>query len=250
MNHLSLFTGSGIGDYAAEQCGIRTVAQCECEPACCYCLERMFPRSQLFRDVRDVTVSALRERIEIISGGFPCQDISTAGKGAGLSGERSGLWFEMRRVVDEIKPAWVLAENVPALRVRGADRVLADLEELGYTCWPCVVGAEEAGLRHRRKRVWIVAYSGSERHARVQSNAGICSPSQKTRVASPEPLALPGWARGLGGISEVPFHDDGMAGSVLRQTRDALLRMVGNGWVYPISLMLYRWIVEQNNSTR
>src|SRR5262249_35665923 len=97
-------------------------------------------------------------RCDLIAGGFPCQDISAAGKGAGIGGTRSGLWFEMARIIAGVRPAWVLVENVPALRARGADRVLADLEEIGYTCWPFVVGAWAVGAPHRRDRVWIVAH--------------------------------------------------------------------------------------------
>jgi len=162
MRHLSLFTGSGIGDLAAQAAGIQTVAQCESDPVCQYALRRLWPDAHLFEDVRHVTVEALGRLgllpVDIISGGFPCTDISTAGKGAGLHGKRSGLWFEMLRVIAEVRPRWVLAENVPALRSRGADTVLAGLEAEGYTCWACVVGAWAVGAPHKRDRVWIVAH--------------------------------------------------------------------------------------------
>ena len=158
MNNLSLFTGSGIGDYAAAQCGIRTVAMCENDPWCCYALERMFPEAKLFKDVHDVSATALRQfgPIDIISGGFPCQNLSTAGRGEGIEGSRSGLWREMFRIIRQVRPAWLVIENVPAIKVRGVDRVLAPLERIGYTCWPLVVGAEHVGAPHRRHRVWIV----------------------------------------------------------------------------------------------
>ncbi len=94
--------------------------------------------------------------LSVVTGGFPCQDISVAGKGAGIDGERSGLWKEMHRVIDIVRPRWVIAENVPALRTRGIDRVLGDMERIGYECWPLVVGADDVGAPHRRKRVWIV----------------------------------------------------------------------------------------------
>lgn len=100
----------------------------------------------------------------IVTGGFPCQDVSVAGKGLGVEGgARSGLWKEMHRVIDLVRPTWVLAENVPALRTRGADRVLGDLEQLGYACWPLVVGAEHVGAPHRRHRVWIVGVADTVR---------------------------------------------------------------------------------------
>jgi len=163
MNHFSLFTGSGIGDYAAEQCGFETVAQSENDPACLFCLSRMFPNAKRFSDIKSITDDDVRRlgRIDLISGGFPCQDISSAGKGAGLDGDRSSLWFEMLRIINVARPAWLLIENVPALRVRGADRVFVGLEESGYTCWPHVVGSWAVGAPHKRDRVWIVGHANT-----------------------------------------------------------------------------------------
>lgn len=161
LTELSLFTGAGIGIVAAEAAGIRTVAMCENDEWCCYALERMWPSVPLFRDVRTLTVDSLPAGIDIISGGFPCQDISSAGKGVGITGERSALWFEMLRLVREVRPRWVLAENVPALRTRGADVVIDGLEAEGYTVWPVVVGAWACGAPHRRDRVWIVGHRSS-----------------------------------------------------------------------------------------
>lgn len=162
MNHLSLFSGSGIGTLAAQEAGIVTVAHAENDSACCYCLERLWPDARLFRDVRDVTAESVADLgpIDIISGGFPCTDISTAGKGAGLGTEenptRSGLWYEFARVIREVRPTWCLIENVPALRVRGGDRVTNDLEAMAYEWEAVVVGADDVGAPHRRKRVWII----------------------------------------------------------------------------------------------
>jgi site-specific DNA-cytosine methylase len=95
----------------------------------------------------------------IWTGGFPCQDISVAGKGVGLGGSRSGLWFEWLRLIRACRPVRLLVENVPALRTRGADEILASLEECGYSCWPIVVGADLFGLHQKRNRIWIVANS-------------------------------------------------------------------------------------------
>lgn len=160
MNGVSLFTGSGIGDLAASHAGIRTVAMCESDPCCRYILSHLHPDTPLFEDVRDVSAESLWERgvgsVDIISGGFPCQDLSTAGRGKGIEGSRSGLWREMFRVIRQVRPVWLCLENVPVLRVRGADRVLAPLEKIGYTCWPLVVGAWAVGAPHKRDRVWIV----------------------------------------------------------------------------------------------
>lgn len=175
MNGLSLFSGGGIGDLAAHEAGITTVAMCESDEWCRYALERLWPSVPVFPDIRALSVDALWERgtwpIDIISGGFPCQDISSAGKGVGITGERSALWFEMLRLVREVRPSWVLAENVPALRTRGADVVISGLEEAGYTVWPVVVGAWACGAPHKRDRVWIVGHRSSE--SRERNGRGI-----------------------------------------------------------------------------
>lgn len=99
----------------------------------------------------------------IISGGFPCQDISVAGKGSGITGERSGLWKEMFRIIREVRPRFAFVENVPALVSRGLDTVLGDLASIGYDAEWCVLGADDCGAPHHRKRIWILAYSQGER---------------------------------------------------------------------------------------
>jgi len=98
----------------------------------------------------------------IITGGFPCQDISISGKGAGIRGERSGLWFEMHRVIRELRPRYVIAENVGALTHRGLDTVLSSLAEIGYDAEWQDIRAEDVGAPHRRERIWIIAYPNGE----------------------------------------------------------------------------------------
>ena len=156
-NVLDLFSGIGGMSLGLERAGMRTIAFCDSEPFCRDWLDQQWPGVPCFEDVRQLHAGLVRERVDVITGGFPCQDVSVAGKGAGIEGERSGLWVEMFRLVRELRPRWVLVENVPALRTRGADRVLGDLESEGYTCMPLVVGADDVGAPHRRKRVWIVA---------------------------------------------------------------------------------------------
>ncbi len=161
MRALSLFSGIGALDYGLERAGFEIVGQCETEPFCLAVLEKHWPSVWRHDDVRTLTADLVRERVgrvDLIAGGFPCQDVSSAGKGAGIGGARSGLWFHMARIIAGVRPTWVLVENVPALRTRGADRVLADLEALEYHVWPLVVGAWAAGAPHRRDRVWIVAH--------------------------------------------------------------------------------------------
>ena len=257
MRNLSLFTGSGIGDYAAEQCGIETVAQCENDQACLYCLERLFPHAKQFKDVRDVSVESLRELlpIDIISGGFPCQDISTAGRGDGIEGSRSGLWREMFRIIRQVRPTWLLIENVPSIRVRGVDRVIAPLERIGYTCWPLVVGVAACGGDVPRERLWLVAravglglQSWELHETRLQDLQNTRPPVRKhpdgggdhSRQTRSEAFA------------SFPVETDGVAGGLLPATRKALLRMAGNGWCYTIPKMIYQWImeVERDNAKR
>lgn len=155
MYVLDLFSGIGGFSLGLERAGMRTVAFCESDPFCREWLAQRWPGIPCYPDVRLLDGRTVGH-VDVVCGGFPCQDISAAGNGAGLDGERSGLWFEMLRIVREVRPAWVLAENVTALRSRGADRVLGDLEESGYACWPFVVGADDVGAPHRRKRVWII----------------------------------------------------------------------------------------------
>jgi DNA (cytosine-5)-methyltransferase 1 len=109
---------------------------------------------------RDISLVADEEipNCDVVIGGFPCQDLSFAGKGAGLTGARSGLWWEFHRLIKEIKPSWVIIENVAALRSRGLDKVLGSLAEIGYDAeWHCVP-ASAVGAPHQRDRVWIIAY--------------------------------------------------------------------------------------------
>lgn len=153
----SVFSGIGGLELGLERSGLgHVVWQIEIEPFCRAVLEKHWPEVARYEDVK--TVTAL-PRIDVLCGGFPCQDISVAGKAAGIAGARSSLWFEMLRLVRELRPQWVLIENVPALRTRGADTVLEGLESEGYACWPLVVGAEDVGAPHRRRRVWIVAHA-------------------------------------------------------------------------------------------
>jgi DNA (cytosine-5)-methyltransferase 1 len=150
-----LFAGIGGMSLGLERAGFTVRWQVEREPFCENILARHWPDVVRRRDVRFAGAGNL-EPVDLIAGGFPCQDISAAGKGVGITGWRSGLWREFARIVRELRPRWVLVENVPALRRRGADTVLGDLEAAGYACWPLVVGARHVGAPHRRDRVWIV----------------------------------------------------------------------------------------------
>jgi DNA (cytosine-5)-methyltransferase 1 len=167
-----LFAGIGGMSLGLERAGFTVRWQVEREPYCENVLARHWPDVVRRRDVRFAGTGTL-EPVDLIAGGFPCQDISTAGKGAGLdAGHRSGLWREFARIVRELRPRWVLVENVPALRRRGADTVLGDLEAAGYACWPLVVGARHVGAPHRRDRLWIVGQLADQRRARLETRHG------------------------------------------------------------------------------
>lgn len=155
----SLFSGIGGIDLGLERAGFEVAWQSEIDPYACQVLSKHWPHVKNLGDIRDVReVSA----VDLICGGFPCQDVSCAGKGAGLEGQQSLLWFEMLRVISIARPRWCLIENSPALRIRGMDRIYAGLEAAGYSVWPFVVGASDVGAPHRRQRAWIVAHTDQQ----------------------------------------------------------------------------------------
>ena len=136
---------------------MRTEAFCEIDPFCQRVLARHWPGVPIHDDIRTLSGADVGS-IDVICGGFPCQDISSAGKGAGIHGERSSLWFEYARLIGEIRPRYVIVENVAALLARGLDAVLGELAALGYDAeWHCIP-ASAVGARHRRDRIWVVAY--------------------------------------------------------------------------------------------
>jgi DNA (cytosine-5)-methyltransferase 1 len=163
-----LFSGIGGIDLGFEWAGISTIWGVEIDPFCNQVREARWPQVERFLDVRTVGKHNLAP-VDIISGGFPCQDVSGAGRKRGLGTadnptERSGLWFEYHRVVEELRPRWVLIENVRRLRDHGADRVIDDMEGAGYSCWPQVVDAESVGAPHGRDRVFILCRDDAHGH--------------------------------------------------------------------------------------
>jgi len=157
---LDLFSGIGGFSLGLERTGgFRTVAFCEIEPYCRAVLRKHWPDVPCFDDIKKLWSTDLRESVEVICGGFPCQDISYAGKGAGIAGERSGLWAEYFRLICQLRPAYAIMENVTALLDRGMGRVLGDLASVGYGAeWHCIPAAA-IGAPHDRDRVWIIAYA-------------------------------------------------------------------------------------------
>jgi DNA (cytosine-5)-methyltransferase 1 len=153
----SLFSGIGGLELGLEWAGLgHTVWQVESDEFCRGVLARHWPGVKQYNDVRTVGASNL-ESVDLICGGFPCQDISNAGKGAGLSGARSGLWWEFARILEEVKPPWVVIENVASGANRWVDAVRRELERLGYKSFPIPLSARAVGAPHRRARVFIIA---------------------------------------------------------------------------------------------
>jgi len=158
---LDLFSGIGGFSLGLERTGgFETVAFCEIEPYPRAVLAKHWPDVPIYDDVRTLTADALRQdgiAVDVICGGFPCQDVSFAGKRAGLEGARSGLWREYARLIGELRPRFVIVENVPGLLNLGMGAVLGDMAALGYDAtWDCIPAAA-VGAPHRRDRIWLVA---------------------------------------------------------------------------------------------
>ena len=166
MRVLDLFSGIGGFSLGLERAGMTTVAFCEIEPFCRAVLAKHWPGVPCYDDIRTLTAERLAADgivFDIIAGGFPCQDISIAGGGAGLAGARSGLWRDHFRLIRETRPRLVIIENVAALRSRGGDEIAADLVGAGFALWPFVVGAAHAGAHHYRARSFVIAHARGER---------------------------------------------------------------------------------------
>ncbi len=193
----SLFSGIGGIDLGLELAGMKVVWQVENDEFCRKALRKHWPGVKLYGDIREIQGNEL-EPVDLICGGFPCQDLSVAGKRAGLAGERSGLFYEFTRIIDELTPRWVLIENVPGLLSSNGGRdmgaVLGTLAELGYWWAYRVLDAQYFGVAQRRRRVFIVGHRGDGRYPtqvlfEPESCAGDTPPSKKTRQVTASLLA-------------------------------------------------------------
>ncbi|MFN8993867.1 MAG: DNA cytosine methyltransferase [Pseudomonadota bacterium] len=164
MNELALFAGAGGGILAGHSLGWRTVCAVERDAYAAQVLAqrqndgalRPFP---IWADVCSFDGRPWRGLVDVVSGGFPCQDISLAGRGAGIEGARSGMWGHMARIIGEVRPSLVYVENSPAILTRGLERVLSDLASLGFVCRWTVLGAAAVDSPHQRDRFWLVAHA-------------------------------------------------------------------------------------------
>src|SRR5438552_815022 len=159
MNVGSLFSGIGGFDLGFERAGMRTSWMCEIDPFCRKVLKKHWPTIPCYQDITQLKNPP---KVDLLCGGFPCQDLSIAGKGRGLTGSRSGLWFEFIRLIGDLQPRWIIVENVPGLKTKGLGRVLGEMAAFGYDAeWDCLP-ASAFGAPHQRDRLWIVAYSGGK----------------------------------------------------------------------------------------
>lgn len=188
LNGLSLFSGIGGLDVALLDY-VRAIAYCEIDS---YCQGMLFSRmaddsidkAPIWSDIRTLQGVFIAPEIDIIYGGFPCQDISIAGHGKGLAGERSGLFFEIVRLAKEIKPKFIFLENVPAITSRGGLTVVRSIAEMGYDCRWCVISAASVGALHRRERWFLLGYSqhngsyGIEKRGSTKASVHSCEKGQ------------------------------------------------------------------------
>jgi DNA (cytosine-5)-methyltransferase 1 len=235
----SLFAGIGGLDLGLERAGMVCRWQVENDPYAQKVLAKHWPHITRYEDVRDFPASST-ERVDIIAGGFPCQDVSHAGKRKGLSGERSGLFFEMMRVVRVLRPSYVVIENVSGLLTDfGLATVLGDLNSLGFDAeWTSLL-ASDFGLPHKRQRTFIVAYTnGQHGAARVGTEPdwsqtifgkglGKCD---VIRIQAPDPTL-----RGDHGLSQRFYRHRG--------------RAVGNAVAVPVAEYIGRQIVKFHKAT-
>lgn len=256
LRELALFAGAGGGILGGHLLGWRTVCAVEIEPYAAGVLvarqnDGILPPFPIWDDVCTFDGRPWRGRVDVISGGFPCQDISIAGKGKGLEGERSGLWREMARIIGEVRPRYVLVENSPMLTVRGGARVIGDLAEMGYDCRWGIVSAADAGAPHKRERIWIYATDASQggcdcrgcdkprRHLLHNGNGN----------AEESDAARSGWERGVGEACENVADADQIMRNGSRNARDGRAEFTdGSKTVADTDSERFQRIGEERNS--
>lgn len=253
MNELALFAGAGGGILGGKLLGWRTVCAVERDSYAASVLvarqnDGILAPFPIWDDVRTFDGKPWRGCVDVVSGGFPCQDISSAGKGAGIEGAKSGLWKEMARIVGEVRPRYVLVENSPMLIHRGLAVVLGDLASMGYDAHWGVLGADDAGACHKRKRLWLIAadsYRKSEHagavNAEVAGSSSSLAHSDMRQCEQPNKEVCTGWHSASNGgwwssEPDVGRMADGVASRVDR------LRAIGNGQVPAVVQLAWKLI--------
>lgn len=231
---LDLFSGIGGFSLGLKRAGgFRTVAYCEIEP---YCQEVLRARMRdgsldtapICTDIRKLDGKPWAGRVDLICGGFPCQDISTAGHGEGISGEKSGLWTEYARLLREVRPRFALIENSPELANRGLDQVLSDLAEMGMDAVVGCIRASSLGAKHRRERMYVVAYAngdGLQGGDHNRSAARLTAPSLD-QLADWPPVSEPFGIRNGDGVSSRVDRTHAIGNAVVPQVIEWIGRRI------------------------
>ncbi|MCP3683372.1 MAG: DNA cytosine methyltransferase [bacterium] len=272
MNYLDLFSGIGGFRLGAEWAGMKFDKEyhSDIDEYANKVYAQHFPKSKQLGDITKIDFEKLKDGNEfLISGGFPCQDISIAGKGEGIEGKRSGLWSEMWRAIRVLRPRFAIIENVSAITFRGLDRVLADLAEIGYSAEWQDIRAEDVDAPHRRERIWIVAYPEQARWRERANGERIGFAMQGRREASNN-LSDSGEAQGIMAYpseqglegQEPEGRDRGQQGLLTERSqwpvepsicrvvnglpnRSHRLRCLGNSIVPQIAQLLFEQIKEE-----
>lgn len=247
MRELALFAGAGGGILGGKLLGWSTVCAVEIDSYCRSVLlarqrDGMLDPFPIWDDVRTFDGTRWRGHVDVVSGGFPCQDISAAGRGAGIEGERSGLWVEMARIIREVRPRFAFVENSPMLTSRGLGRVLGDLAEMGFNARWGVLGADRLGAPMHRERIWILAdaddsgWQGAEREGQPRK-------TREERETARSQLVRPdrgSWPPGPGEVHRIEVSTHAVAKRVDR------LRALGNGQVPCVAASAWRLLSSNN----
>lgn len=250
MNELALFAGAGGGILGGHLLGWRTVCAVERDAYAAQILAQrqtdgLLPPFPIWSDVCSFDGRPWRGLVDVVSGGFPCQDISVAGNGLGIAGARSGLWRQMARITDEVRPRYVELENSPLLVGRGLAVVLGDLAEMGYDARWGVIGAADLGAPHQRDRIWLIAEDIRQKMANTggEHGKGILPCRTDSPIRGRPFERSPGSCRdGTGWWSPEPGMGrvaDGMAHRVDR------LKAIGNGQVPVVAANAFKLLSDR-----
>ena len=237
MNELALFAGAGGGILGGKLLGWRTVCAVEWEPYAASVLaarqnDGLLPTFPIWDDVQTFDGKPWKGIVDVVSGGFPCQDISSAGRGEGITGDRSSLWKHMARIIGEVSPAFAYIENSPMLRTRGLGVVLQDLAKMGYNAEWGAFSASAIGANHERARMWIIAaHSNLPQCKRGSLSSGVYQ--EDTNIGHSR------WWENSSGIHRV---DDGVAARMDR------LKAIGNGQVPAVAKNAWRKLLTSEIS--
>lgn len=237
LTHLDLFSGIGGFALAASWAGFRTIGFSEIEPQACETLGREWPGVPNHGDIRTADLSCVGHAT-VLTGGFPCQPYSKAGKKRGKGDDRH-LWPAMLGVIEVVRPTWIIGENVPDLvSMGGADSALCDLENLGYSTQPFIIPACAVGTGHMRERLWLLAHAGSQGRKGLIANHGA---SRRAQTPHPKPRhEVIGTWDGLDRHSRGIRQGNGLSVSMARKE----IHGYGNAIVPQVVEPFFRWIAQ------